>query len=58
MKKEVYNMCLDFQNGNLDIKILNYGVVIFLPKVDNANEMKNFRHICLLHVCYKITTKA
>jgi hypothetical protein len=32
-------------------------MVTLLPKVDNAIEMKNFRPICLLNVCYKIITK-
>jgi hypothetical protein len=32
-------------------------MVTLLPKVDNAVEMKNFRPICLLNVCYKIITK-
>ena len=32
-------------------------MVTLLPKVDNAVEMKNFRLICLLNVCYKIITK-
>jgi hypothetical protein len=31
--------------------------VTLLPKVDIALEMKNFRLICLLNVCYKINTK-
>jgi hypothetical protein len=43
--------------GNLDIERLNYGMVTLLPKVDNAVDMKNFRPICLLNVCYKIITK-
>jgi retron-type reverse transcriptase len=41
----------------LDIKRLNFGLVTLLPKVDNPVEMKNFRPIYLLHVCYKIITK-
>ena len=32
-------------------------MVTLLPKVDNAVDMKNFRPICLLNVCYKIITK-
>jgi hypothetical protein len=41
----------------LDIKRLNFGLVTLLPKVDNPIDMRNFRKICLLNVCYKIITK-
>jgi hypothetical protein len=47
----------DFFKGKLDIKRLNYGVVTLIPKVDKAIDMKNFRPICLLNVCYKMITK-
>jgi hypothetical protein len=54
---DIWNLFKDFYHGNLDIERLNYGMVTLLPKVDNAVEMKNFRPICLLNVCYKIITK-
>jgi hypothetical protein len=54
---DIWNLFKDFYDGNLDIVRLNYGIVTLLPKVDNAVEMKNFRPICLLNVCYKIITK-
>jgi hypothetical protein len=57
IKKDLWNMCDDFNKGTLDIKRLNYGLITLIPKVDNAMEMKNFRPICLLNVCYKIMTK-
>jgi hypothetical protein len=57
IKKDIWSLCDDFCKGNLDIKRLNYGVITLIPKVDNAMEMKNFRPICLLNVCYKIITK-
>jgi hypothetical protein len=47
----------DFFKGKLDIKSLNYGVVTLFPKLDKAMEMKNFKPICLLNVCYKMITK-
>jgi hypothetical protein len=46
-----------FSKGKLDTKRLNYGVATLIPKVDKAIDMKNFRPICLLNVCYKIITK-
>jgi hypothetical protein len=43
--------------GNLDLWRLNYGVIILLPKVKPATNIKQFRPICLLNVIYKIITK-
>jgi hypothetical protein len=57
IKSDIWNMCDDFSKGTLDIKRLNYGLITLIPKVDNAMEMKKFRPICLLNVCYKIITK-
>jgi hypothetical protein len=57
IQMDVWNLFKDFYDGNLDIERLNYGMVILLPKVDNAVDIKNFRPICLLNVCYKIITK-
>lgn len=43
--------------GNLDIARINYGILVLLPKVKGANQIKQFRPICLLNVIYKIITK-
>jgi hypothetical protein len=54
---DILHLFNDFYVGNLKIERLNYGMVTLLPKVDNAADMKNFRPICLLNVCYKIISK-
>lgn len=36
---------------------MNYGVIILLPKVKLAINVKQFRPICLLNVIYKIIIK-
>jgi hypothetical protein len=54
---DIVHLFNDFYNGNLKIERLNYRMVTLLPKVDNAADMKNFRPICLLNVCYKIISK-
>jgi hypothetical protein len=54
---DIVQLFNDFYKGSLKIERLNYGVVTLLPKVDNAADMKNFRPICLLNVCYKIISK-
>jgi hypothetical protein len=45
----------DFRLGRLDIKRLNFGVIIItlVPKIKEANTIKQYRHICLLNVDYK-----
>jgi hypothetical protein len=50
-------MFMDFHKGELDIKRLNYGVITLVPKVQEANTMKQHRPICLLNVDYKGFTK-
>ena len=54
---DLWKLFKDFYGGVLDIKRLNFGLVTLLPKVDNPVDMRNFRPICLLNVCYKIITK-
>jgi hypothetical protein len=54
IRRELLAMFEDFYKGVLHIERLNYGVITLIPKVDNANEMKNYRPIILLNVYYKI----
>jgi hypothetical protein len=43
--------------NKLELWRLNYGVIILLPKVKPATNIRQFRPICLLNVIYKIITK-
>ena len=43
--------------NKLDITRLNYGVLALIPKIKGANQIKQFRPICLHNVIYKIITK-
>jgi hypothetical protein len=43
--------------GNLDIARLNYGVITLIPKVKDANNVRQYRPICPLNVSFKIFTK-
>ena len=47
----------DLHKGVLDVRRLNYGVITLVPKVQNANTIKQYRPICLLNVDYKDITK-
>jgi hypothetical protein len=50
-------MFTDFHEGTLDIRRLNYGIIILLPKVKDAEEIEQYRAICLLNCIYKWFTK-
>ena len=45
------------QVGQLDLFRLNFGNIILLPKVNNAERIQQYRPICLLNVSFKIFTK-
>lgn len=57
IKGELIDMISDFYLERLDIGRLNYGVVTLIPKVQNAENVKQYRPICLLNVSFKIFTK-
>ena len=57
IKGDLLDMINDFYMGNLDIKRLNYGVITLVSKIKEANNVKQFRPICLLNVSFRIFTK-
>jgi hypothetical protein len=56
-KGVIFEMLQQMHGGNLDIARLNYGIIVLLPKVKGANQIKQYRSICLLNVIYKVITK-
>src|SRR3954464_4945697 len=44
--------------GQLELFGLNFGEIVFLPKVLEAERIQQYRPICLLNVSFKIFTKA
>jgi hypothetical protein len=42
-----------FYKGELNLSKLNYGLISLIPKLKEANNIKQFRPICLLGVDYK-----
>lgn len=57
MKDDILALFYDLNKGLLDIKRLNFGVITLVPKVKEANVIKQYRLICLLNVDYKWITK-
>jgi len=47
----------DFYKGDLDLERLNFALVTLIPKVGDANNMKQFRPISLLNRSFKIFSK-
>jgi hypothetical protein len=57
IKKEMWKMVQDFNENKLDLKRLNYGVITLVPKVREANIIKQYRLIFLLNVDFKVFPK-
>jgi hypothetical protein len=43
--------------GQLELFRLNFGRIILLPKVNEADRIQQYKPICLLNVSFKIFTK-
>ena len=50
-------MFTDLHAGQLELFRLNFGEIILLPKVNEAERIQQYRRICLLNVSFKIFTK-
>jgi hypothetical protein len=50
-------MFRDLHRGTLNLSRLNYGMISLIPKTKEANNIRQYRPICLLNVDYKWFTK-
>jgi hypothetical protein len=57
VKNGIMNMVKDFNMNKLDLKRLNFGIITLVPKVQEANTIKQYRPICLLNVDFKFFPK-
>jgi hypothetical protein len=57
IKNVVLEMFQDLYTGELNLKRLNYGMISLIPKLKEANNIMQYRPICLLNVDYKWFTK-
>lgn len=57
IRNDILEMLQALHRGQLDLARLNFGILVLLPKVKGANQIKQYRPICLLNVIYKIITK-
>jgi mannosylglycoprotein endo-beta-mannosidase len=66
---EIYQLCWyiikedmavvfnDLHNHTIDLKIINYGIITWIPKGPDADKIQKYRQIYLLQVLFKIFTK-
>jgi hypothetical protein len=57
VKELLKEMLDDMATGRLNLGRLNYGVIILIPKIKDANTIRQYHPICLLNVIFKIITK-
>jgi hypothetical protein len=57
IKDDYMALFKDFHKGDLDIRRMNYGIISLVPKIKEANNIKQYRPICLVNVDYKGITK-
>lgn len=57
IKGEIGKMIEDFNSNKLDLARLNYGVITLIPKVQEANNIRQYRTICVSNVIFKIFTR-
>ena len=57
IKPDLLLLFSDLHAGQLELFRLNFGEIILLPKVNEAERTQQYTHICLLNVSFKIFTK-
>lgn len=57
IKKYFMGIVDDFSKKKLDLKRLNFGVTTLIPKLKDANNIWQYRPICLINVSFNILTK-
>ena len=58
LRDPIFEICNGFMRGMVDISRLNFGVVTLIPKVQGADNIRQFRPIALINVPFKICAKA
>jgi hypothetical protein len=57
IKMDFYNMCKDFQEGNISLQCLNDSIITLIPKKSSPETPHDYRPISLLNSCLKLLTK-
>jgi hypothetical protein len=57
IKEDIYEVCLDFFNGIMDLQVINNSFITLVPKVNSPVSVNDFRLISLINCAVKIITK-
>ena len=57
IKDDLMALFTDFHKEDLNLFILNFGIITLIPKVQEATKIQQYRPICVLNVSFKIFTK-
>jgi exonuclease III len=57
IKETVMEMFAEFHRGTFNLSRLNFGMISLIPKMKEANNIRQFRRICVLDIDYKWFTK-
>jgi hypothetical protein len=57
IKSDLLDLFCCLHAGQLELFRLNFGEIVLLPKVNEAERIQQYRPICLLNVSFKIFTK-
>ena len=57
IKDDLMALFRDFHKEDLNLFILNFGIITLIPKVQEATKIQQYRPICVLNVSFKIFTK-
>lgn len=58
LQDQIFGVCNGFMRGEVDISQLNFGILSLIPKVQGADNIRQFRPIALISVPFKICSKA
>jgi esterase/lipase superfamily enzyme len=57
IKQDVYNLCIDFFIGKVDLQAINNSFITLVPKVNTPTNLNKFRPISLINCVVKIIRK-
>lgn len=57
IKEDIYKLCFDFFQGNIDLTAINNSFITLIPKTNSPTHINDYRPISLINCVIKIITK-